>query len=71
MFDPTAMILADKATRRHVLSARPDAPVVPERPPRRRGAAIRGLTATALRRLAARVEPCQVEPRRIETSAPS
>ena len=37
MFDPTAMIMADKATRHHVLSTRPKAPRTPERPPRQRG----------------------------------
>ncbi|MEU8207531.1 hypothetical protein [Streptosporangium sp. NPDC049046] len=66
MFDPVAMILADKATRRHVLSARPNAPIRPERPPRRRGDAIRRLTARALRRLAD-----QVEPRRVDASVPA
>ncbi|GAA3412833.1 hypothetical protein [Streptosporangium vulgare] len=69
MFDPTAMILADRATRRHVLSARPDAPVVPERPPRRHAAAVRRVTATALRRLADRVEPRRAEPHRVGLSA--
>ncbi|MGS2642952.1 hypothetical protein [Streptosporangium sp. LJ11] len=71
MFDPVAMILADKATRRHVLSARPNAPTVPERPRRRRGAAVRRLTAVALRRLADRVEPRCVKPRRAGTTAPA
>jgi hypothetical protein len=66
MFDPTAMIMTDKATRHHVLSARPKAPTMPERPPRRRGDAMRRLTATALRRLADRLEPC-----RVNTSAPA
>ncbi|QYN38336.1 hypothetical protein K1T35_14585 [Pseudonocardia sp. DSM 110487] len=57
MFDPLAMIIADHATKQHVLSARPTAPRVPERPPRQRGDAIRRLTGTALRRLADRIEP--------------
>lgn len=56
MFDPTAMIMADKATRHHVLSARPNARTTPDRPPRQRGAALRRLTAVSLRRLADRVE---------------
>jgi hypothetical protein len=66
MFDPTAMIMADKATRRHVLSARPQAPTTPERPPRQRGDAMRRLTVVALRRLADRLEP-----RRVDTSVPA
>lgn len=57
MFDPTAMIMADRETRRHVLSARPDSPTKPERPPRERGRAMRRLTVAALRRLADRLEP--------------
>jgi hypothetical protein len=66
MFDPTAMIMADKATRHQVLSARPKAPITPEHQPRQRGDAMRRLTATALRRLADRLEPC-----RFNTSAPA
>jgi hypothetical protein len=57
MLDPLAMIIADHATRQHVLSGRPEAPTMPERPPRRRRDAIRRRTVTALRRLADRMEP--------------
>jgi hypothetical protein len=57
MFDPTAMIMADRATKEHVLSARPAARTRPERPGRPRRHAMRRLTATVLRRLADRVEP--------------
>jgi len=57
MFDPTAMIMSDKATRHHVLSARPMAPATPERPPRHRPDTMRRLTVVALRRLADRLEP--------------
>jgi hypothetical protein len=57
MFDPLSMIIADHATRQQVLSARPTAPTVPERPPQRRGDAMRRLIGAALRRLADRVEP--------------
>ena len=57
MFDPLALIIADHATAQHVLSARPNAPTTPARPPRQRGDAIRRLTVTALRRLADRIEP--------------
>ncbi|WP_250005333.1 hypothetical protein [Actinoplanes sp. M2I2] len=57
MLYPTAMILADKATRRHVLSARPDAPVSPDRPPERHSGAARRLAVAALRRLADTLEP--------------
>ena len=49
MMNPTAMIMADRATGRHVLSARPDAPVVPDRPPRHRGDAVRRRAVLALR----------------------
>ncbi|HEU4540870.1 MAG TPA: hypothetical protein VFR23_07050 [Jiangellaceae bacterium] len=66
MFDPTAMITADMATRHHVLSAHPKAPTTPERPPRQRGDAMRRLTLVVLRRLADRLEP-----RRVNTSAPA
>ena len=62
MFDPTAMIMADKATRQHVLSARPEARTTPERPPRQRGESMRLLAATTLRRLADRVEPRASKP---------
>jgi hypothetical protein len=64
MFDLTAMVMADNATRHHVLSARPKARTRPERPPRQRGDALRRLTVGALRRLANRLEP-----RRVETGA--
>jgi len=51
--------LALSAQRDHVLSARPDAPVVPERPPRARGGGgTRRAAAGVLRRLADRLEPC-------------
>ena len=66
MFDLTAMIMADKATRHHVLSARPKARTTPERPLRQRGDAMRRLTVVALRRLADRVEP-----RRVNAFAPA
>jgi hypothetical protein len=56
MFDPSAMIMSDRATRQHALSARPEAPTVSGRPPRRRGA-VRRLTAVTLRGLADRLEP--------------
>jgi hypothetical protein len=53
-------IVAADLTRLHALSARPDAPVIPERPPRRRAvpAATRRAAAGALRRIADRLEPC-------------
>ena len=65
MFDPSAMILADRANRQHVRSARPEAPTAPETEPRRRGDAAGRHTVATLRRLADRLEP-----RRIGTSAP-
>jgi hypothetical protein len=57
MFDPLAMIIADKATVRHVMSGRPDAPTTPDRPPRHRSHAARRVVVTTLRRLADRIEP--------------
>lgn len=62
MLDPTAMILADKATRRHVRSAEPNAPIEPDRLPRMpRTDAGRLLVAAMLRRMAQRVEPRTVQ----------
>ena len=61
MFDPTAMILADKTSRRHMTSAQPKAPIEPQRPVRRqRSDAGRLWAAAMLRRLATRVEPSAV-----------
>ncbi|MEV1286176.1 hypothetical protein [Micromonospora sp. NPDC049679] len=64
--DPLGMNLALTATRRHVLSARPDAPIVPPRPTRaprpHRVDPVRRATAGLLRRLADRVEPCHPLP---------
>jgi hypothetical protein len=57
MFDPLAMVIADKATVRHVMSARPDAPTTPGRPPRQHVHRLRRSTVAALRRLADRIEP--------------
>lgn len=64
MFDATAIVMADKATRQHVLSAHPTAPTTNERPPRRRSGGMRRRTVVALRRLADRLEP-----RHVSTSA--
>jgi hypothetical protein len=55
-WEPIAVISADRAVQSHVLSARPDAPVVPDRP---RGAT-RRRAAAALRRVADRLEPVRV-----------
>jgi hypothetical protein len=60
MLQPTAMIMADRATSQHVLSGRPQAPTISPRPPRPRAEVIRRLTAVTLRRLADRVEPRRV-----------
>ncbi|WP_345605394.1 hypothetical protein [Pseudonocardia adelaidensis] len=57
MFDPLAMVIADKATVQHVMSGCPDAPTTPDRPPRQRLHRPRRLVVTALRRLADRIEP--------------
>jgi hypothetical protein len=64
MLDLLHVKLADDATRRHVLSARPDAPTVPDRPPRQPGVAVRRVAVTALRRLADRISPDAVPARR-------
>jgi hypothetical protein len=55
MVDPVGMYLADRAVREHVRSGRADAPVVPERPPRRH--TVRRAAVSGLRRLADRLEP--------------
>lgn len=65
MLQPTSMIMADQATRRHLLSAHPQAPTTTARAPRRRDTTTRRLTAVVLRRLADRIEP-----RRVYSSAP-
>ncbi|MFG1778037.1 hypothetical protein ACGFIG_16585 [Micromonospora sp. NPDC049048] len=57
MEQPTGFILAVDAVNRHVNSARPDAPVCPERPRVARLAPTRLATAGALRRLADRIQP--------------
>jgi len=62
MIDPSAFVQAMNLTRERVNSARPDAPVVPERTRlRRRGDPFRRVTAVLLRRLADRVEPRRPE----------
>jgi hypothetical protein len=64
MFDLSAMVMADNATRDHVGSARPRARMRHERPRRQHGDArrqhgdaLRRRTVSALRRLADRLEP--------------
>jgi hypothetical protein len=66
--NPIGMILAVNATRTHVLSAMPNAPVepVPEPRPRRTEPVRRG-TAAMLRRLADLVEPEGALPSRAAT----
>ncbi|SCF04935.1 hypothetical protein GA0074695_3115 [Micromonospora viridifaciens] len=53
----TGFVLAVDAVTRHVNSARPDAPVRPDRPARSLLAPTRLAAAGALRRLADRMEP--------------
>jgi len=62
MIEPSAFVQAVNATRHHVLSARPDAPVA-TRPTRGsgRGDPLRRRTAVLLRRLADRVEPAPAD----------
>jgi hypothetical protein len=62
MFDPLAMIIADKATVHHVMSGRPDAPTTPDRRPRQHVHRLRPLVVRTLRRLADRIEPRRVDP---------
>jgi hypothetical protein len=58
MLDPVAFVQAINATRDHVYSARPDAPVVQERERvQGRGDPFRRGAAALLRRWADRVEP--------------
>ncbi|SCL72285.1 hypothetical protein GA0070606_6031 [Micromonospora citrea] len=57
MDQPTGLIVAIDAVTRHVNSARPDAPVVAERPRAARLAPTRLAAAGALRRLADRIQP--------------
>jgi hypothetical protein len=62
--EPLAFTLAVDLTRAHVRSARPDAPIVPDRAPRHREVRVstRRAAAGALRRLADRLEPCHPVP---------
>ncbi|MEV0394745.1 hypothetical protein [Polymorphospora rubra] len=56
-------IAAMNATRRHVLSARPDSPIEPDPAQRhRRAGTVRRATAALLRRTADRLEPCCPDP---------
>ena len=56
--NPVGFIMAVQLTEREVNSARPDAPVVPDRRPARQPVQqLRLATARALRRTADRVEP--------------
>ncbi|KAB1139295.1 hypothetical protein DER29_3029 [Micromonospora sp. M71_S20] len=57
MEQPTGFVLAVDAVTRHVNSARPDAPVRPERPRVARLAPTRLAAAGVLRRLADRIQP--------------
>lgn len=60
MDQPAGFVLAVDAVTRHVTSARPDAPVRPERHRAPRLAPTRRAAATALRRLADRIQPTPV-----------
>jgi len=71
-FDPTTYQLATRLTSAHVLSARPDAPVVPDVPHRRRLDGTRDLLAHGLHTVARWVEPAPRAARQgmIEACAP-
>ena len=71
-FDPTTYQLATRLTSAHVLSARPDAPVVPDTPRRRRFDGTRDRVAHRLHSLARWVEPAPRPARQgmIEACAP-
>ncbi|MFI7575808.1 hypothetical protein [Micromonospora sp. NPDC049497] len=60
MEQPTGYVVAVDAVLRHVNSARPDAPVRPDRPRRAPLAPTRRVAASALRRLADRIQPAPV-----------
>jgi hypothetical protein len=68
--EPLGYLSAMSATRQGVLSARPDAPVVPDRPARWRNAStvVRRAGADGLRRLADRLEPRRASVGAIECS---
>jgi hypothetical protein len=68
--EPLGYLSAMSATRQSVLSARPDAPVIPERPPRWRNSStvVRHAGAGVLRRIADRLEPRQASAGAIECS---
>jgi hypothetical protein len=66
-FDPTSAGLAVRLTQRHLASARPDAPVVPE-PARGTRGGLRARLAADLHAVARWVEPA--EPRRSATCQP-
>lgn len=66
---PFAMVTANDATRAHVLSARPDAPVVPDAEPRLARSRVR--LATALRAAADRLAPAPRPARTASRFAPS
>ncbi|MBX7267136.1 hypothetical protein KIF24_14695 [Micromonospora sp. Llam7] len=57
MESPTGFVLAVDAVNRHVMSARPDAPVRPDAPPSAWLVGTRRLAAGALRRLADQIQP--------------
>jgi hypothetical protein len=63
MEQSTGFVMAVDAVTRHVMSARPDAPVRPDLPRPARLVATRRLAAGALRRLADRIQPCPVPAR--------
>jgi hypothetical protein len=61
-YEPIAAYLAVRATQKQVLSARPDAPVVPYQPRPRRVRALRIGLAADLHRVAAWLEPADTCP---------
>jgi hypothetical protein len=58
-YEPIAADLAVRLTRQHVGSARPDAPVIPERSRPRRLRSLRATMAADLHRFASWVEPAE------------
>ncbi|WP_327037864.1 hypothetical protein [Micromonospora maris] len=57
MEQPTGFVFAIDAVTRHVNSARPDAPIVPDPPRTPRLSGARHLAAVTLRRLADQIQP--------------
>lgn len=61
-YEPSSAHLAVRLAEHHLTSARPDAPVVPDRPRRRPVTRLRAVVAADLHRVAAWLEPADRRP---------